>query len=227
MTIFKFALLRGIRSKDYALNALLPFVVIFVRPLWVGEDVRGYYWMALLLLFSASSVAKGITMDKLDGTVVRILTTPTNTLQYLSQNFIAYMIPMTVQIVAITITGKFLYDWSAAFAFYIGLCYIVFAMSSVTFMFAWCCLFKSKETSNMMFGLVVMFAGTLGGLMLPIDLLPVGVRHIGAILPAYWASNGIGELIEMGATQSYWLSLGAILLFTIAYLLFGGKRRII
>jgi ABC-type multidrug transport system permease subunit len=67
----------------------------------------------------------------------------------------------------------------------------------------------------------------LGGFLLPLEILPKVVQYFGAIFPAYWVSTGIGELLADGATHRYWLSLGAIMLFAAAYLLYGGKRRII
>ena len=227
MTIFKFALLRGIRGKDYLINAVLPLVLIFIPVLWRGEAQQGFYLMGLAILWGASSIAKGIMLDKLDGTVIRILTTPTSMLNYLTQNFFASMIPLTVQMLIVTTIGTIMYNWQMTFAFFLFLCYTVFGMASVALLFAWSCLFKSKETSNMMFGFIVMFAAMLGGFMLPLELLPRTVQLIGAIFPAYWLSTGIAELLENGATLTYWLSLGAIILFAIAYLLYGGKRRII
>jgi ABC-2 type transport system permease protein len=234
MTIFKFALLRGIRSKDYLVNAVLPLVLIFVLPLWTAsltesriDNPQGFYLMGLAILWASSSTAKAIMLDKSDGTIIRILTTPTSMLRYLTQNFFASMIPLTIQTLSITTIGKFTYNWQISFAFYLFLCYTVFAMSSVALLFAWSCLFKNKETSNMMFGFVVMFAAMLGGFILPLELLPKTVQLIGAVFPAYWLSMSISELLSGGTTIKYWLSLGAIILFAVAYLLYGGKRRII
>jgi ABC-2 type transport system permease protein len=166
-------------------------------------------------------------LDKLDRTIIRILAAPTSMLRYLAENFFACLIPMTLQIIILALIGYFLYGWQALFTFYLVLCYTVFAMASVTLFFAWSCLFKSKETSSMMFGFVAMFAAILGGFMLPLELLPRAVQFLGAVFPAYWVSVGIRELLDTGATLTYWLALGAVLLFAVVYLLYGGKRRII
>jgi len=229
LTIFKFALLRGLKSRDYVVNFILPLAFILIRPIWTADHDRnqGFYLIGLAIMFSASSIAKGIMLDKLDGTIIRILAAPTNMLRYLAQNFMSSMIMLTFQIIIIVALGKFLYNWQTEFAFYLGLCYTVFAMASVTLLFAWSCLFKDKENSSMLFGFVVTFAAVLGGFMLPLELLPQVVQYIGAIFPAYWVSTGITELLESGATLKYWLSLGAIILFAVVYLLYGGKRRII
>jgi len=227
MTIFKFALLRGVRGKDYLINIILPLAFILIRPIWAGGGTQGFHLMGLWVMVCASSIAKGIMLDKLDRTIIRILASPTNTLRYLSQNFLACMVPLTLQVVILTSLGKFLYSWETVFTIYLAICYTVFAMASITLLFAWSCLFKDRETSNMMFGFLVMFAGTLGGLLLPFDLLPRTLQYIGSLFPTYWVSIGIREILATGATPKYWMSLGIIALFAVAYLLYGGKRRII
>jgi ABC-2 type transport system permease protein len=195
--------------------------------MWTGDYKQGFYLLGMGIMLSASSIAKSIILDKLDRTIIRILAAPTNMLRYLTQNFLSSIIPLTFQIIIITIIGKFLYNWEIMFTIHLALCYTIFAMASITLLYAWSCLFKDKETSSMLFGFILMFAAMLGGFMLPLDLLPQTVQYFGAIFPAYWVSTAINELLTDGATLKYWLSLGAVLLFAIVYLLYGGKRRII
>jgi ABC-type multidrug transport system permease subunit len=94
--------------------------------------------------------------------------------------------------------------------------------------FAWNCLFKKKESSFSSFSAVVTFGSFLSGAFVPLSMFPEGiVQYIGAILPAYWAVRGITSVYEYGLTWDYLLSIGAMLLFTAAFLLYGGKRRMI
>jgi ABC-type multidrug transport system permease subunit len=64
--------------------------------------------------------------------------------------------------------------------------------------------------------------------MLPLSIVPETIQYIGAFFPAQWAVRAIEALNEYGiGAGMYWLSLLAMLMFAAAYLLYGGKRRII
>ena len=231
MTVFKYALLRGIRSPmSIAVNFGLPFALILLRNLWVGDGIalqNGFTLMAAVLMFGSFLVARGIMNDRQDGTVIRILAGPTTTFRYLTQNLLACMLPLAASIVVVITTGYFLYDWRLSVAFALMLCYTMFATACVAFSFAWSCLFKSREVGFSIFSVVAMFMAALGGLIIPLSMMPDMLRYIGALFPAYWAAFGLETLLNYGAAGRYWLSLGAMALFAVAFLLYGGKRRII
>jgi len=125
-------------------------------------------------------------------------------------------------------TGHVLHGWRLSFTFALVLCYTIFAAACVGFSFAWSCLFKTREVGYSIFSVVAMFMAALGGLVLPLSMLPTAIRYIGAIFPAYWAAFGLDALMVSGAAAwQFWLALAAMALFAIAFLLYGGKRRII
>jgi ABC-type multidrug transport system permease subunit len=228
MTIFKFAVLRGVRTPAFLLaNFAVPLALIFIRDMWTNASGSGFYLFGFLLIYGSLTVARGILNDKQDGTVIRILAGPVTTLRYLAENLLACVTPMAVQIIAVVTIGSFLHGWQVLFALSLALCYIIFVTACVSFVFAWSCLFKTKEVSNTVFVVAAMFMAVLGGLTLPLDMLPEPLRYFGAVFPTYWLSTGINALRDSGVTGEYWLSLGAIALFAAAYLLYGGKRRII
>ena len=232
MTVFKYALLRGLRSPmSIVVNFALPLFLIFLRNLWEGDNIAlqdGFSFIGLLILFGSFLTARGIMNDKHDGTTTRILAGPTTTFRYLSQNLLACMVPLTATIVVVVTIGTILYSWQLSFAFALILCYTIFAAACVALSFAWSCLFKSKEASFSIFSVLAMFMAALGGLILPLSMLPDILRYFGAIFPAYWAAFGLDILQNYGAAAGrFWLSLGAMALFAIAFLLYGGKRRLI
>ena len=231
MTVFKFALLRALRSPAALIsNFAAPLAMVLITPMWTADDGfgSGFFMLAFLLLFGSFFAARGIFNDKFDGTVVRILSGPMSTLGYLVQNLLACMAVMGTQIIVIVIIGAALYGWGFTLALALILCYTMFAASSVAFSFAWSCLFKSKEVIVSVFTAVAMVMGALGGLMFPANLLPRTLYFIGAIFPSHWASRGLTTLLEYGMSAGmFWLSMLALTLFIIAFLLYGGKRRII
>ena len=228
-TICKFALLRSLRSPVSLLfNAVLPLSLIFIRGLWTGEGAIGFSFIGVALMYGSFMAARGILNDKLDGTITRIFTSPVTTLQYLSQNLMAVMTPLTVQILAVGIFGSILYGWGMGFALSLMLLYFVFAVASVAFSFAWSCMFKDREISYAMFSVLMSVVALLGGFFVPLQVLPNALRYIGALFPAYWVSNGILALRGWdGAMGSFWISAAVIALFAVLYMMYGSKRRII
>ena len=232
MTIFKFALLRGLRSPlSLILNFAAPVALVFIRNFWQdggeGGLTGGFMLLGALIMFGAFAAARGIFNDRTDGTVTRILSGPTTTLRYLAQNLLACMVMMFIPIGVIVSVGAILHGWEISLAIWLFLCYTIFAAASVAFCFAWSCLFKTKETSSALFSLAAMFMGYLGGLLLPAQFLPRALNLIGAAFPPFWIARALENLLSYGATTQYWLSLLALVLFTVAFMLYGGKRRII
>jgi ABC-2 type transport system permease protein len=201
--------------------------LILIPPLWNSEYVSGFNYMTMAIMYGGFLIARGILNDKIDGSIVRILAAPVTTLNYLVQNLMACMAVLLTQIIIVVTLGSILYDWDASFALLLGLCYTIFASATVTFSFAWSCLFKNKEVSYAIFAVVMSVIALLCGLWIPLEILPDTLRYIGALFPAYWASSGIGNLLATGVSAEYWLSMLAMLFFASAYLLYGGKRRII
>jgi len=235
MTIFHFALLRGIRNPlSMVVNCMIPLIIILIRPFWTGGDIAGFGnlpgfgLLAFTIMGGAFLMSQSILSDKVDGAIMRILAAPVTMRRYLAENLLSCMVPLVIQIALISLLGFILYDWSLALSFALFLCYTVLALSSVAMAFAWHCLFKSKENSNTGFSLVLTLMMMLGGVFIPIEILPGFLEYAGVIFPVYWAMQGIRSVLETGTMLTeYWLGIAAILLFAIAFLLYGGKRRII
>lgn len=228
LTIFKFALLRIYRNPmSLILNAALPLVVIFIPGLWQGEAPFGFSMIGVILMYGSFTAARGILNDKLDGTITRILTSPVTSFQYLAQNLMAAMTPLMVQILAVGIIGNVIYEWETGFTLSIMLLYFLFAASSIAFSYAWSCLFKEKETSYAIFSVLMSLVAMVGGFFIPLAILPDALRYVGAMFPAFWVSNGILYLQGGDAMGTYWISIAALIMFSILYMVFGSKRRII
>lgn len=228
LTIYKFALLRAWRNPlSLLFNAVLPLVLVLIPALWRGESAFGFSFVGVAIMYGAFIAARGILIDKLDGTLVRIFTTPTTNLQYLTQNLMAALTPLAVQILAVGLLGSALYGWQAEFVLRLMLLYFIFAAASVAFSFAWSCFFKERETSYAVFSVAANLVAMLGGFYVPLHIMPNVLRYIGALFPAYWMSNGVAALQGGSAMGGYLLSAAVIALFAVLYLVYGSKRRIV
>lgn len=228
LTVYKFALLRAWRSPlSLVFNAILPLALVLIPGLWSGQGAMGFSFIGVALMYGAFMAARGMVNDKLDGTLVRIFTTPITASQYLLQNLMAAMTPLAVQVLAVGIIGSLRYGWGTGFTLSLMLLYLLFAAASVAFSLAWSCLFKERETSYAVFAVLTNVVAMLGGFFIPLPIMPAALRYIGALFPAFWASNGILALQGGEAMGGYWISIAAITLFAVLYMVYGSKRRIV
>lgn len=232
MVILKFALKRSFRSPVAILASfILPVALMLIPDLWddvvasaaFGVNGRGPQFIALVMLFGALPLTRGMIHERREKTIIRIMSTPTTTFDYLSQNLIACMIPLLMQIAIVCTLGVLMHDWTAQFTILIGLLYVVFATTSISFCFAWNCLFKNSETSFTVMSMVLTFATFI--LLMPLSFFPDLVRNAFMILPTYWIASGLEELISYGeATMQYTIAMAIMALFTAVFLLYGSKR---
>ncbi len=227
MTIFRFALIRSLRKKSTLVSLVVtPPAMIFLRPLWVVDDGIGFSFYGLLLMIAAFSLVRLVMADRVAGTAVRIFAAPVTTLRYLSQNLLAFLLILGAQTGLMIIAGVALYRWEAGMASLLALSYIVFTASAIAFSLAWNSLFRSKATADGIFSLVASFMALLGGIFIPISIMPEILQKIGMIFPTYWLSNSLLFLQSRGSDGEYWFSILIMFLFSTAFLLYGSKRRL-
>jgi len=229
MVILKFALIRSFRNPIALLASfIVPVALMLFTDLWTeGSGMfanRGYYLIAMLMMFGAFPLTNGMVRERREKTIVRIMSTPTTTFDYLSQNLIACMVPLFLQIVVICTMGAILHDWTAQFTFWIGLLYVIFATASVTFCFAWNCLFKKSEAGYTALAAFLTFATFV--LTLPLSIFPSIIRNVFMIMPTYWIASALDELIAYGATMQFGIAVAIMGLFTAIFLLYGSKRGV-
>jgi len=230
LTIFRYALLRGVRSSfSLVVNCIVPLILILIRPFWAeGAAVGGFGFLAFVVMGGSFLMSQSILSDKIDGSIIRILAAPVTMRRYLAENLLSCMVPLSAQMALVAILGFILYDWSLTLSFAVFMCYTVLALASVAMCFAWHCLFKSKENSNSGFIGALTLMAMLGGLFFPIEVLPGFLEYVGVVFPVYWAMQGLRFVTDTGMMSGeYWLAIAAMVLFAIAYLLYGSKRRII
>ena len=232
MTVFKYAMRRGFTSPaSIILNCAMPLFLIITNGN-IDQEAGGLFssgimLAAMMIMFGGFMMARSIQLDKLEGTIVRILAGPITMRSYLVQNFFSAMIPMTALSVIIGVVGIVRHNWDVNFAIGIALCYALLAATSIGLSFVWSCLFKDKEASVAAYSVLITLMAFLGGLMLPTAILPDFLGRIGMVFPSHWAARGIETVVAYGMNGEFWLSLLAMLLFTAAFLIYGGKKRMI
>ena len=67
----------------------------------------------------------------------------------------------------------------------------------------------------------------LGGAYFPVEIMPTSLQRVSMVTPTYWLFNAL-RIAEQGDHDSrFALSLGIMVLFTLAFLIAGSKRRLV
>jgi len=80
--------------------------------------------------------------------------------------------------------------------------------------------------SDGVFSVVISIMSLLGGVFVPLSLLPGILQKIGMIFPTYWLSTALIEVQNNKNTLKLFLAAGMLILFSVACLIFGSKRRL-
>jgi len=210
----------------YLLGLLVPAVII-VAPanMWMSTPAGGILMLVTLMLLSANLMAALILEDRMDGSIMKVLISPVTMVRYIFQNLLAAIIPFVLQVVLLGIMGVLRYNWTTEFTIGVVVVLFVCAISSAAFAFCWNMYFKSRSNSNYTFLFFMIVMMLVSGLMIPIDVLPGFMQHIGAIFYAYWFVRAVSVLADYGMIAPFWLYNSIVLLFGIGFLLLGGTRR--
>jgi len=227
MTVFKYALFRNLQNPfSFLATSVGPIALIFLMTdIWTYIPTIGVSYLAMLMIWSSHLSSVIILEDRIDGSIIRIAVSPVSTLSYITQNLFAIIIPSFMQVAILAIVGLFRYNWSAELTIGIFISLILFSIANTAFAFCWSMVFKKKENSKWAFLVVTILIAFFGGLMMPTEILPDFMQSIGAIVHPYWLMRAVNGLVQYGITLNFWLFNLVTVLFAIAYLLLGGRRK--
>lgn len=227
MTIFNFALIRSVRSLPNLILLLgLPAAVV-VLPVggWHGLPL-GYHFYGVLLLFSASKLVHMIMEDRKNKILTRIGVAPVTHFKYLSQSLLAFALLLVGQSAVITCSAWLLH--ADVFGSLIQLFSILsmFSVTAISFSLAWSSMFRQPESSTaVMLGIILIMA-VLGGTLFPIQAMPASLQKIAMLSPTYWFHEGIMLAKNGGLFAEQLTPLGILLLFAIAFMLIGSRKKL-
>jgi ABC-type multidrug transport system permease subunit len=226
LTVFRFGIVRGLKNwVSILFNMAVPVGLIFVSELWTGQEQRGFYFLAGSLMFGSLPACKSLLNDKLEGTYRRIHLSPISKASYLFQSVVSGFIPLFIPVVVVIVLGSILYHWESGFMLGLFILYTLFAMASVALIMAWRNLFSEKEASSVAFSVGMSLVAMLGGVWMPLEIMPEILRILGGLFPVYWVSLSLNSLLNFGINWQFGMYLLILVLFISAYTLFGIKGR--
>lgn len=188
--------------------------------------------MALMfLMYTVSYGGRSILAEKARGTLPRLLTTPTNSMQILGGKVFGIFLTGTVQMLILigATTLLFQLQWGDM----LGVVLLVFA--AVFGATGWGLLITAFAQSPNQVGsvgsAVMLIFSIMGGSFIQIDNLPGFVQTLSKITPNAWALDGFTSLAFGGTIASLTTPIFAlltmgILLFLISAFLFGRKNLV-
>lgn len=200
---------------------------LFSIPSWI---VFGIYFIVLPISIT-------LINERQNGTLVRIKTYPISTSGYFINKAMSYGILSVMQFILLSIVGLFViplilneaplvvtqYAWYA-------LAGIGVVASAIGFAFLLASLVNSFDQAIVLGGGVNIILAALSGFMVPIDVMPDGMKIIATFSPMYWSS----ELIRQSLSGNDWqlmlinfsmLCVFFVVCFSAALVVFNRKSR--
>ncbi|WP_078378923.1 ABC transporter permease [Sutcliffiella halmapala] len=228
MTIFTFALKRSFRSKSNLIFLLLLPIICILLPTQEWQPLPlGFQYYGIILLFSASRVVVSIMQDRATGVLLRIGVSPVTHFHYLFQSLLAYSLILIGQSALVVFGGRLVHGEVIKEPLLLFVVYAIFSLTAVAFCLAWNSLYRNKETALLLLMNVIILMAMLGGVMWPMEIMPEFLQRTAMLLPTYWLVEAVRTIIYEEGTRALLFPVSVILLFTIAFLLLGSKRRLV
>jgi ABC-2 type transport system permease protein len=200
----------------------------------VQFDVLAYLapGMALMfLMFTVSYGGRSILAEKAQGTLPRLLVSPTNSAQILGGKvFGIYLTGVAQMLILIGATTLlFQLKWGDAFGVLVLVLAAVFGASGWGMFIT--ALARTPAQVGSVGSAVMLIFGILGGSFISLEMMPLAVQMVSKITPNAWALDGFttlalgGTLTHLSTPITALLTMGMIL-FGIAVVLFGKKNLV-
>jgi len=178
-------------------------------------------WSIFAVFFMVISLSSNIVKERINGSFLRLKTTPTNYSLILSSKMIVYCIAGILQFI-------FIFSFSMIFFKYLNLPPLIFPSS----IFALCCcilfcvisaasyaimigsLTKTQEQANGIGAVSIIIFAAIGGILVPIFVMPEYLKIISNLSPLNWCLEGFYILfLQNGNLQDLMKIFGYLSLF--------------
>lgn len=227
MTVFKFVIKRTLKEKtDVFFLLLIPIISVFISAeTWLPIPL-GFHLYGIILMIMSSKICKTMMVDREKKVVVRISAAPISHLRYLAENLMAYGFILSVINFLVIGLGVLRYGSDVFSPIKMLLLFSAFSICSIGFSISWYALFTHAETAYSILGGLQISLAMIGGMFWPVEIMPEIVQKIIRILPTYWYSLGLRQVVYQGYEGSFILTLGVLLLFGLFFILMGSRKRL-
>jgi ABC-2 type transport system permease protein len=226
MTVFRFALKRSFRSPfNIVLLCVLPVGLVFV-PVVPGSVLPlGFHLYGQVIMFAAFLMVRTTVEDRLSGVLGRIAAAPVSYFRYLWETLLAYGLLLVAQNAAVVGLGVMRYGGYLAAPVLQFAAFSSFSLVSIAFSLAGFSLFGRREIAYASIASAITLLSMLGGFYAPVEMMPDALQKAAMLTPPYWLIHALGVLQGGEPLGRYVLSVAIMLLFAMAFLVVGSRRR--
>lgn len=186
-----------------------------------------YYAAAMAVMFmlmTAFSRAGDIIREREDGTLARVLTSPTSRATVLAGQILGSVALVLAQFIILMLGTRFLFGvyWGEPLpAFLLGTAFALAAAGTGT---AAASILKDSRAADASIGLVGNIFGALSGSMFPLYVFPEGLKIVARFIPNYWALQGFLDQMAGVGVDGLWLPATILALIGVATAAAGAWR---
>src|SRR5690625_496330 len=182
----------------------------------------GLLLYGMIILYAAFLFTSRLTEDREAGMSARIASTAISSWRYLLEHLASFSLILIIQNMLFVIAYQIFYPEGLVDPVLITLVLMIFSILSVGLMLLISELCRSSFTLMIASTIVIMLSSILGGLFVPIDLLPSTLEKIAMITPTYWFTQTLDAFYTQ---ERYGFPLTMMFMFTVIFYLFSGWKR--
>lgn len=187
-----------------------------LRPNAVQQNVPA--WSLFGMFFIVVPLSGALLRERQEGTLRRLLTLPVAYWALLAGKTMAYVTLCMVQFGLMLLVGKFVLPLFGTPVFELGgqffavfLLALCAALAATGYGLLIGTLARSYEQASLFGAVSVVIAAALGGVMVPVYVMPKGMQLISQISPLAWGLDGFLELfVRGGSVQDIWQNASAL-----------------
>jgi len=183
---------------------------INVKPNTTQHNVPA--WTIFAMFFMVVSLGNNIVKERLNGSFVRLKTVPSSFSLIMGSKMLVYMAAAFIQAGIIFSTGVFLFPLMKLPAlvmpesfFWLVAQIVITAFSAVSFAMMLGALSKTQEQANGIGAISILFFAALGGILVPVFVMPDYIQQLSKFSPLYWSLEGFYFLFLKGGNYVYLL----------------------
>lgn len=195
-------------------------------------------WTLFGMFFIILPLSGTLIRERQDATLTRLMTMPINSFEFLLAKVLAYLTISMVQFVLMLLVGRFILPLLGTPVLEIGsapFALVVVALSSGLAACGFGILFgvlaKSYEQASTLGAILIVITAAIGGIMVPVYVMPPLMQDISIISPLGWGLNAFLDIFIRGGnletTMPYIIALNLcfFICITCSLVLFNRMRR--
>ncbi len=179
-------------------------------------------WAIFSIFFMVLPLASSMINERITGMHARMMTFPGSYLSIISGKIIAYIIIANIQFLLVISMGKFVLPLLGMPMLHLGdqwlaLVALTFSVSlaAVSYGLMVGSIFNTQQQSAVFGGISILILSALGGIWVPLNIMPATMQQIANISPLNWALKGYYEIFIRGGgwLQIKWEVMKLVLFF--------------